>query len=99
MLTIKRLSIEDAKIIDGARAGEIWHPDVHRGCRWIWSIDSFWKNECGKVTSAIIAQDKAFTLLGKKITHEYNEACKTALYFWDSYSDREGFVLSEVDFL
>jgi len=38
---------------------------------------AFERTNGGKVTSAIIAQDMAFTTTGgKEPTHEYNEACK-----------------------
>ena len=80
MLTIKRLSIEDAKIlIDGARARaiEIDIPMCIAVVDESGQLIAFERMNGGKVTSAIIAQDKAFTAAGaKKPTHEYNEACK-----------------------
>ena len=80
MLTIKRLSIEDAKIlIDGARAKAI-EVDIPMCIAVVdesGQLIAFERMNGGKVTSAIIAQDKAFTVAGaKKTTHEYNEACK-----------------------
>ena len=66
MLTIKRLSIEDAKIlIDGARAKaiEIDIPMCIAVVDESGQLIAFERMNGGKVTSAIIAQDKAFTCL------------------------------------
>ena len=80
MLTIKRLSIEDAKLlIDGARskAKEIGIPMCIAIVDESGQLIAFERMNGGKVTSAILAQDKAFTAAGaRKATHEYNEACK-----------------------
>ena len=80
MLTIKRLSIEDANIlIDGARAkaNEIGIPMCIAIVDESGQLIAFERMNGGKVTSTIIAQDKAFTAAGaKKATHEYNEACQ-----------------------
>ena len=80
MLTIKRLSIKDAKLlIDGARARAI-EIDIQMCIAVVdesGQLIAFERMNGGKVTSAIIAQDKAFTAAGaKKPTYEYNEACK-----------------------
>ena len=80
MLTIKRLSIEDAKkLIEGARAraNEIGIPMCIAIVDESGQLIAFERMNGGKVTSAIIAQDKAYTAAGaKKATHEYNEACQ-----------------------
>ncbi|OSQ36562.1 GlcG/HbpS family heme-binding protein [Thalassospira mesophila] len=76
MLTIKRLSIDDAKIlIDGARAkaGEIGVPMCIAIVDESGTLIAFERMDGGKVTSTIIAQDKAFTAAAaRKATHEYN---------------------------
>ena len=69
MLTIKRLSIEDAKLlIDGARARaiEIDIPMCIAVVDESGQLIAFERMNGGKVTSAIIAQDKAFTAAGAK---------------------------------
>ena len=80
MLTIRRLSIEDAKLlIDGARskAVELGIPMCITVVDESGQLIAFERMNGGKVTSAIIAQDKAFTAAGaRKATHEYNEACQ-----------------------
>ena len=80
MLNIRRLSIEEAKIlIDGARskAIEIGIPMCIAVVDESGQLVAFERMDGGKVTSAIIAQDKAFTAAGaRKATHEYNEACQ-----------------------
>lgn len=80
MLTIRRLSIEDAKLlIDGARskAVELGIPMCIAVVDESGQLIAFERMNGGKVTSAIIAQDKAFTAAGaRKATHEYNEACQ-----------------------
>jgi len=79
MLTINRLSIDDAKLlIDGARAkaGEIGIPMCIAIVDESGQLVAFERMDGGKITSAIIAQDKAFTAAGaRKATHEYNAAC------------------------
>ena len=72
MLTIKRLSIEDAKIlIDGARAKaiEIDIPMCIAVVDESGQLIAFERMNGGKVTSAIIAQDKAFTAARAKKTN------------------------------
>lgn len=80
MLTINRLSIEDARLlIDGARekATEIGIPMCIAIVDESGQLIAFERMDGGKVTSAIIAQDKAFTAAGaRKATHEYNKACQ-----------------------
>lgn len=79
MLTINRLSIDDAKLlVDGARAkaNEIGIPMCIAIVDESGQLIAFERMDGGKVTSAIIAQDKAFTAAGaRKATHEYNAAC------------------------
>ncbi len=80
MLTINRLSIDDAKIlIDGARqkANEIGVPMCIAITDESGQLIAFERMDGGKVTSAIVAQDKAFTAAGaRKATHDYNAACQ-----------------------
>ncbi|MFH1804787.1 MAG: heme-binding protein [Pseudomonadota bacterium] len=75
MLTIKRLSIADAKIlIDGARhrATEIGIPMCIAITDESGVLIAFERMDGGKVTSTTIAQDKAFTAAAaRKATHEY----------------------------
>ncbi|OSQ29074.1 heme-binding protein [Thalassospira sp. MCCC 1A03138] len=75
MLTIKRLSIDDAKIlIEGARnrATEIGIPMCIAITDESGVLIAFERMDGGKVTSTTIAQDKAFTAAGaRKATHEY----------------------------
>ena len=80
MLTINRLSIEDAHLlIKGARtkATQIGIPMCIAIVDESGQLIAFERMDGGKVTSAIIAQDKAFTAAGaRKATHEYNAACQ-----------------------
>ena len=80
MLTIKRLSLEDSRLlIEGARkkAVEIGVPMCIAIVDEGGNLIAFERMDGGKITSAIIAQDKAFTAAGaKKATHEYNAACQ-----------------------
>ena len=80
MLTIKRLSLEDAGLlIEGARqkAAEIGVPMCIAIVDEGGNLIAFERMDGGKITSAIIAQDKAFTAAGaRKATHEYNAACQ-----------------------
>jgi len=79
MLTIKRLGIDEARLlIDGARA----KADKIRVHMCIAVVDesgnliAFERMDGGKTTSVTIAQDKAFTAgAARKATHEYNAAC------------------------
>ena len=80
MLTIKRLSLEDSRLlIEGARqkAAEIGVPMCIAIVDEGGNLIAFERMDGGKITSAIIAQDKAFTAAGaRKATHEYNAACQ-----------------------
>lgn len=80
MLTIKRLSIADARIlIEGARekANKIGVPMCISIVDESGNPIAFERMDGGKVTSAIIAGDKAFTAgAARKATHEYNAACQ-----------------------
>ncbi len=79
MLTIKRLSIEDAYIlIEGARAKavEISVPQCIAIVDESGNLIAFERMNGGKITSVTIAQDKAFTAgAARKATHDYNAAC------------------------
>ena len=79
MLTIKRLSVEDANIlIEGSRkkAGEIGIPMCISIVDESGNLIAFERMDGGKVTSITISQDKAFTAAAaRKATHEYNEVC------------------------
>jgi Uncharacterized protein, possibly involved in utilization of glycolate and propanediol len=73
MLTIKRLSLADARIlIEGARdkAVEIGVPMCIAVTDESGQLISFERMDGGKITSAIIAQDKAYTSAGAKRTTE-----------------------------
>jgi uncharacterized protein GlcG (DUF336 family) len=73
MLTIKRLSLEDARVlIAGARAKaqEIGVPMCIAICDESGQLIAFERMDGGKVTSTIIAQDKAYTAAGAKRTTE-----------------------------
>ena len=80
MLTIKRLSLEDSQVlIEGAKikAREIGIPMCVAIVDEGGNLIAFERMDGGKITSAIVAQDKAFTAAGaKKATHEYNAACQ-----------------------
>jgi uncharacterized protein GlcG (DUF336 family) len=80
MIQVNRLSIDDAKVLtDGARAKarEIGVPMCIAITDESGNLISFERMNGGKITSVIIAQDKAFTAAAaRKATHEYNEACK-----------------------
>ena len=73
MLTIKRLSLADARIlIEGARqkADEIGVPMCIAVTDESGQLIAFERMDGGKITSAIIAQDKAYTAAGAKRTTE-----------------------------
>lgn len=76
MITIKRLSIEDAaRLTEGARnkANEIGVPMCISIVDESGNPISFERMDGGKVTSITIAQDKAYTAAAaRKATHEYN---------------------------
>ncbi|KQX52598.1 heme-binding protein [Ensifer sp. 2YAB10] len=78
MLTIRRLSLPDARLlIEGARerAREIAVPMCIAVTDESGQLIAFERMDGGKVTSTIIAQDKAFTAAGaKRTTESYWEA-------------------------
>ena len=80
MFNINRISIDDAKLlIEGARnkASQIGIPMCIAIVDESGQLVAFERMDGGKVTSSIIAQDKAFTAAGaRKATHEYNAACQ-----------------------
>ena len=80
MFSINRISIDDAKLlIEGARnkALQIGIPMCIAIVDESGQLVAFERMDGGKVTSSIIAQDKAFTAAGaRKATHEYNAACQ-----------------------
>jgi len=80
MLSIKRLSIEDAQLlIEGARehANQIGVPMCIAIVDESGNLIAFERMNGGKTTSITIATDKAFTAgAARKATHEYNEVCK-----------------------
>ncbi len=79
MLTINRLGQDEAKVlIAGAalKATEIGVPMCIAITDESGNLIAFERMDGGKVHSATIAQDKAFTAASaRKGTHEYNEAC------------------------
>jgi uncharacterized protein GlcG (DUF336 family) len=79
MLTIKRLSIEEAQIlIDGAaaKAREITVPMCIAVCDESGHLIRFDRMDGGKVSSISIAIDKAFTgAVARRGTHVYNQLC------------------------
>ena len=76
MISVKRLSIEDARIlIDGARekAQEIGVPMCIAVTDDSGNLIAFERMDGGKAHSIEVAQDKAFTAgAARKATHEYN---------------------------
>lgn len=78
MLTIKRLSLDDARVlIEGAaaKARAIGVPMCIAVVDESGNLIAFERMDGGKVTSVTIAQDKAFTAAAaKKATHDYNKA-------------------------
>jgi len=79
MLTIKRLSLDEAKIfIEGAsiKATEIGVPMCIAVVDESGNVIAFDRMDGGKAHSIIVAQDKAFTAgAARKATHEYNAVC------------------------
>ena len=79
MLTIKRLSIADARLlIEGARqkADEIGVPMCIAVTDESGNLIAFERMDGGKAHSITVATDKAFTAgSARKATHEYNAAC------------------------
>ncbi|OWV86856.1 heme-binding protein [Rhizobium sp. R693] len=78
MLTIKRLSLDDARyLIAGARtrAEQIGVPMCIAVVDESGQLIAFERMDGGKVTSSIIAQDKAYTAAGaKRTTESYGDA-------------------------
>ncbi|RYE64394.1 MAG: heme-binding protein [Oxalobacteraceae bacterium] len=73
MLTIKRLSLDDARLLIAgacAKAEEISVPMCIAICDESGQLIAFERMDGGKITSAIIAQDKAYTAAGAKRTTE-----------------------------
>lgn len=73
MLTVKRLSLADARVlIEGAalKAKEIGVPMCIAVTDESGHLIGFERMDGGKITSAIIAQDKAYTAAGAKRTTE-----------------------------
>ncbi len=79
LLTIKRLSIEDAlQLIAGARAKarQISVPMCIAVSDESGNLIAFERMDGGKSSSVMVAQDKAFTAgAARKATHEYNAVC------------------------
>lgn len=79
MLSLQRLSIEDAQLlIIGARqkADEIGVPMCIAVSDESGNLIAFERMNGGKAHSITVAQDKAFTAgATRKATHEYNEVC------------------------
>lgn len=79
MLTIRRLSIEDAQVlVDGARekSKEINIPMCIAVADESGNLILFERMDGGKISSISIAIDKAFTgAVARKGTHVYNELC------------------------
>ncbi len=77
MLTIQRLSLADARIIlagASAKAEEIGVPMCIAVTDESGQLIAFERMDGGKVTSTIIAQDKAYTAAGaKRTTESYGE--------------------------
>ncbi len=78
MISVKRLSIEDARIlIEGARekSAEIGLPMCIAVTDDSGNLIAFERMNGGKAHSIVVAQDKAFTAgAARKATHEYNAA-------------------------
>lgn len=79
MISVKRLSIEDANLlITGARvkAFEIGVPMCIAITDESGNLLAFERMDGGKAHSITVAQDKAFTAgAARKATHEYNDVC------------------------
>lgn len=80
MLTIKRLSIEDAKVlIEGAtqKSRDMNIPMCIAVCDESGHLIAFDRMNGGKISSISIAIDKAFTgAVARKGTHVYNQLCQ-----------------------
>ncbi|KSV73574.1 MULTISPECIES: GlcG/HbpS family heme-binding protein [Sinorhizobium/Ensifer group] len=73
MLTVKRLSLEDARVLikgAGEKSVEIGVPMCIAVTDESGQLIAFERMDGGKITSSIIAQDKAFTAAGAKRTTE-----------------------------
>lgn len=81
MLTINRLSLEEAKaLIDGAakRSADMGIPMCIAVCDESGHLIAFDRMDGGKVSSISIAIDKAFTAaVARKGTHVYNQLCQS----------------------
>ena len=79
MLTIRRLSLEDAKVlIEGAtrKSSEMNIPMCIAVCDEGGHLIAFDRMDGGKISSISIAVDKAFTgAVARKGTHIYNQLC------------------------
>ncbi|MBY5760230.1 heme-binding protein [Rhizobium leguminosarum] len=77
MLTIKRLSLDDARVLIAGtrqRAEEIGVPMCIAVADESGQLVAFERMDGGKITSTIIAQDKAYTAAGaKRTTESYGE--------------------------
>jgi len=78
MLTIKRLDLDDARVLIAgakAKADEIGVPMCIAVTDESGQLIAFERMDGGKITSTVIAQDKAFTAAGaKRTTESYGEA-------------------------
>ncbi|GLQ56180.1 GlcG/HbpS family heme-binding protein [Devosia nitrariae] len=76
MKTIRELDLSDArKLLEGARALEIGVPMCIAIADSAGNLLAFERMDGGKITSIVIAIDKAFTAAAaRKATHEYGEA-------------------------
>ncbi|CAN7692026.1 GlcG/HbpS family heme-binding protein [Pararhizobium sp. LjRoot238] len=78
MLTIKRLDLEDARVLIAgvrAKAEEIGVPMCIAVTDESGQLVAFERMDGGKLTSTIIAQDKAYTAAGaKRTTESYGDA-------------------------
>ncbi|NKM58517.1 GlcG/HbpS family heme-binding protein [Rhizobium anhuiense] len=78
MLTIKRLDLDDARVLIAgakAKADEIGVPMCIAVMDESGQLIAFERMDGGKITSTVIAQDKAFTAAGaKRTTESYGEA-------------------------
>ena len=80
MLTINRLSLEEAKaLIDGAtkKSSDMGIPMCIAVCDESGHVIAFDRMDGGKISSISIAIDKAFTAaVARKGTHVYNQLCQ-----------------------
>ncbi len=94
MLTIKRLSHDEARIlIDGARlkAEEIGIPMCIAVTDESGVLIAFERMDGGKTTSVVIAQDKAFTAAAaRKATHDYNTVCVPGSLAFGIHTEHDG---------